>query len=203
MKHDKPRKCSKHLLSVPTSSWCFPKWFDGGLFLLCINPEPLGHRTLVLLPSEATLPIKLSSFLSKTEFLCILSTDPLPVTFHAYFVFLLGINLYLVPSLFGGGLTSEGKWEFRRWLNPISHLLSQLPSPNDTDFKKKKKKWFWHHTRGAVVRLVLEVHQFCASILTIQTPWNANSTSKLLIPWNLLLAVFPWIYNALILKSPI
>lgn len=37
-------------------------------------------------------------------------------------------------------------------------------------FKKKKKKWFWHHTRGAVVRLVLEVHQFCASILTIQTP---------------------------------
>lgn len=63
MKHDKPRKCSKHLFSVSISSWYFPKWFDGRLFLLCINWEPPGHRTLLLLPSEAMLPDKTLFFL--------------------------------------------------------------------------------------------------------------------------------------------
>lgn len=174
--------------------------------------EDCSHRVLVRVPWASLTGLAPwmksldKTLISLTTFLCIAGTDPLRETFHAWSVVLLGINLYLVPSLFCGGIGFLGQM---RILKVTRHpppfpvwWLSPLPSPNDND-SKGEYFFFCHLTRGAVVRLVLEAHQFCASILTIQTPWNANSTSKLLIPRNLLLSVFPWIYNALILKSPI
>lgn len=67
----------------------------------------ITHRSCSLLrPSHQ---IKLSSSVFKTKFLCTLSTGPLRDTFYACVVFLLGINLYLVPSLFCGGIGFLGQ----------------------------------------------------------------------------------------------
>lgn len=103
-------------------------------FVLTENLRVIPHWSCS--PRRPCCQIKLSSFLLKTELLGILSTDPLRVTFHAYFVFLLGINLYLVPSLFCGGLTSEGVMRILEVIKPHSPSALTVAQSQRHRFKK-------------------------------------------------------------------
>lgn len=176
------------------------------------------HRAPSLLRTDSEIKFPSLSIV-KMECPLIISIDP------SHNIFLLFSSA--CKPLFGAFSLLLWDWHFRADENfgdncppPPFLWLWQLPSPSATLIKQtnkqtnnkknpKKQKPNKQKNRSelfacaASLCLVLEAHHFCMSVLTIQTPWNANSTSKLLIPWNLLLAVFPWIYNALILKSPI
>lgn len=112
------------------------------------------------------------TLISLTTFLCIAGTDPLRETFHAWSVVLLGINLFLVPSLFCGGIGFLGQMRILKVTRHPPPLFQSGGFHHCRAMILKENIFFFfcHLTRGAVVCLVLEAHQFCASILTIQTP---------------------------------
>lgn len=95
-----------------------------------------------------------------------------------------------MPPLFrGGGINF---WGQRRILEVTPPLFPSSGPPHRRAAVTLGENDFSRTARcGTLPGPVFEAPQVCASVLTIQTPGNANSASKLLIPWNLLLAVFP------------